>query len=63
MEQASAPAGEARDDYDILRGVARHMGVEAKFSEGRTAEEWQRWIYDVSRQKVSGDGIEMPSLD
>ena len=63
MEQASAPAGEARDDYDILRGVARHMGVEAKFSEGRTAEEWQRWIYDVSRQKVSSDGIEMPSLD
>ena len=63
MEQASAPAGEARDDYDILRGVARHMGVEAKFSEGRTAEEWQRWIYDVYRRKVSSDGIEMPSLD
>lgn len=63
MEEASAPAGDTRDDYDILRGVARHMGVEEKFSEGRTAEAWQRWIYDVSRQKVSSDGIEMPPLD
>ena len=46
MEKAAEPPGNARDDYEIFRGIARWMNVEPLFSEGRDANEWVRWIYD-----------------
>ncbi|MGY9057592.1 MAG: molybdopterin dinucleotide binding domain-containing protein, partial [Alphaproteobacteria bacterium] len=63
MEPAADPVGQARDDYSILSGVARHMGIEESFTEGRDADDWQRWIYDVTRQTIAKNGIELPSLD
>ncbi|MEC8109082.1 MAG: molybdopterin guanine dinucleotide-containing S/N-oxide reductase [Pseudomonadota bacterium] len=63
MQQAQAPVGSAHDDYDILRGIARVMGVEDKFTEGRDAGAWQRWMYDVTRQSMSAFGYELPSYD
>ena len=52
MDQAIAPVGEARDDYEILRGIAAEMGVEEAFTEGRSPEEWQRW--DLGRFAPTG---------
>lgn len=63
MQQAQAPVGSARDDYDILRGIGRVMGAEEKFTEGRDATAWQRWMYDVTRQSMSAYGYELPSYD
>lgn len=63
MEQAIAPVGEAKSDYDIFRGIAARMGVEPAFSEGRSPEDWQRWLYDVSRQSAARHGVELPSWD
>jgi len=63
MRQAQAPVGSARDDFDILRGIGRVMGVEEKFTEGRDACAWQRWMYDVTRQSMSAFGHELPSYD
>ena len=63
MDQAIAPIGQAKDDHDILRGIAAQMGVEAAFTEGRSPEEWSRWIWDVSRQRASMEGIELPGWD
>ena len=63
MRQAQAPVGSARDDFDILRGIGRVMGVEDKFTEGRDACAWQRWMYDVTRQSMSEFGHELPSYD
>ena len=60
MDQAIPPVGQARDDYDILTGIARNMGCDDAFTEGRDAEEWQRWLYDLSRQSLSQFGKEMP---
>ncbi len=56
-------AGEARSDYEILSGIAREMGVEEVFTEGRDADEWQSWLYDVSRQAAAEAQIELPSLE
>jgi biotin/methionine sulfoxide reductase len=61
MQQAQAPVGSARDDYDILRGIGRVMGVEESFTEGRDADEWQRWMYDVTRQSMAAHGYALPS--
>ena len=63
MDQAIEPVGEARSDHDILRGIAAEMGVEEAFTEGRSPEEWQRWLYDVSRQQAARAGVEMPGWE
>jgi biotin/methionine sulfoxide reductase len=60
MDQAIKPVGQARDDHDILCGIAAEMGVLEAFTEGRTPDEWLRWIWEVSRQRVSQHGVELP---
>ena len=63
MDQVISPIGEARDDHEIFRGIAALMGCEDAFTEGRSPQEWQRWIYDRSRQQASRAGVELPSWD
>ncbi|WP_135505872.1 molybdopterin guanine dinucleotide-containing S/N-oxide reductase [Roseovarius aestuariivivens] len=63
MDRAIAPVGEARDDHEILRGIAAEMGVEEAFTEGKSAEEWQRWIWDVSRQQAAEQDVTLPDWD
>ncbi len=63
MDQAIAPIGQARSDHDIFRGIADELGVEEAFTEGRSPEEWQRWIWDVSRQRVAQQGVELPDWE
>jgi biotin/methionine sulfoxide reductase len=50
MQQAIAPVGQARNDYDICRGIADRLGVEAAFSEGRNEMEWVRLLYELTRE-------------
>ena len=63
MQAAIAPVGEARDDFEIFRGIAGKMGAEDAFTEGRTAEDWQRWLYDMTKQAAAQQGHELPSYD
>ena len=63
MDQAIAPVGAARDDHDILRGIARQLQLEHAFTEGREPEEWLRWIYDQTRTGAAKNGIDLPTLD
>ncbi len=63
MDPAIAPVGQAKSDHDIFRGIAVRMGVEQAFTEDRSPEEWQRWLYDISRQSAARDGVQMPDWD
>ena len=63
MDQAVAPAGQARDDYDIFRGIAQHLDIEEAYTEGRDAGEWIRWLYDASRRSAAQTGVELPPFD
>ena len=63
MEKAVEPAGEARDDYDIFRGIARHLNVADGYTEGRSAEDWIHWLYEQSRVLAAQAEIELPSFD
>lgn len=63
MDQAIAPVGQARDDHEIFRGFAAQMGVEETFTEGRSPEDWLRWIWGTSRQNAASDGIDLPDWD
>jgi biotin/methionine sulfoxide reductase len=62
MRKAVEPVGQARDDYAIFSGLARRMGVEAAFTEGRTPEEWVQHLWDQTRQRAAEAGFELPGL-
>lgn len=55
--------GEARDDYDIFRGIAQHMGLEQVFTEGRDSEAWLRHLYDKFRSDAQQQSIEVPDYE
>ena len=63
MEQVMPPVGEARNDYDIFANIARHMGVDAAFTEGRDMMAWQEWMYETSRGMAAEKGVTLPELD
>lgn len=63
MSRLADPYGQARDDFDIFAGIAREMGLEAAFTEGRSAAEWQRRLYDQTRQQATSEGIEISDYD
>lgn len=50
MHQAIRPLGQARNDYDIVRGIADCLGVENAFSEGRDEMQWIQTMYERSRR-------------
>jgi len=63
MDKALEPFGASRDDYDIFRGIAKRLGVEEAYSEGRDANTWIQWLYDQSRLLAKQDGIELPEFE
>ena len=60
MHKAIDPVGEARDDYDILAGIAQEMGCGDSFREGRSSEEWVRHLWSESRARAEARGVELP---
>ncbi len=60
MDQVIEPVGDAKSDHDICKGIAAQMGVEEAFTEGKSPEDWQRWLYDITRQSAAREQIEMP---
>jgi anaerobic dimethyl sulfoxide reductase subunit A len=50
-EQAIKPMFECRTLYDTCQQIAKRLGVEEKFTEGKTEEEWLRHVYAQTREK------------
>lgn len=63
MKQAIAPAGEARDDFEIFAGLAQRFGTRDSFTEGRSADEWLRHMYEVAREQALESHAFWPSFD
>ncbi len=63
MEQTIDPLGEARHDYDIFCELAKRMGTELEFTEGRNESDWLRHIYNSSRQRAAEHDLTMPSFE
>ena len=60
MPELIPPVGEARDDYDIFSGLAKRMGFEKTFTEGRTSEEWLSHLYEGFKKECQNEGIDIP---
>jgi anaerobic selenocysteine-containing dehydrogenase len=49
-QQAIEPLGECRTLYDIFAGIARRMGIEQEFTEGRSHDQWVEYMYHQCRK-------------
>lgn len=63
MEQLAEPYADARDDYAIFSGLARRLGVEDAFTEGRNVRQWLAHLYERTRQGLAEQGLPAPSFD
>ena len=63
MHRAVPAYAEARDDYDIFSGVADRLGIAEQFTEGRSARQWLRHLYEPTRRALLERGAEAPHFD
>jgi biotin/methionine sulfoxide reductase len=64
MRKVVEPLGEARSDFEIMRGIAAELGVEAGFTEGRDEMGWVRHLYERSAEDARArNGTVLPDFD
>jgi biotin/methionine sulfoxide reductase len=63
MHRAVEPFGDARDDYDIFAGLAKRLDFVEQFTEGRSARDWLRYLYDATRRLLLARGVVAPDFD
>ncbi|MFZ7094115.1 molybdopterin-dependent oxidoreductase [Primorskyibacter sp. 2E233] len=63
MPQLIPPVGEARDDYDIFSGLARRIGIETEFTEGKSSTEWIAQLYADFRDRAAAQNVPVPELE
>ena len=63
MHRAVPRYREARDEYDIFTELAQHLGVAQEFTEGRSAREWLRHLYEPTRRALFQHAGEAPDFD
>jgi biotin/methionine sulfoxide reductase len=63
MHRAIAPVGDARHDFDIFRELARRLGYEEAFTEGRDEMAWCRWIYQGMHAGAAKKNVALPDFD
>ena len=57
------PMFEARHDFDILAGVAKRLGKEKEFTEGKAEMDWLKSFYEGALTQAKNKKIAMPSFD
>src|ERR1700730_14221853 len=63
MHRAVPAYAEARDDYDIFSVLAERLGIAQRFTEGRSARQWLRHLYEPTRRALLEGGAEAPDFD
>lgn len=59
MHASAPPYEQAKDDYRIFTELAAVLGVEKEYTEGRSADEWLRHLYEGWR----AEDLERPDFD
>jgi biotin/methionine sulfoxide reductase len=63
MHRITEPTGAARDDYAIFAALAARLGIEAEFTEGRSARQWVELLYAKTRDYARAEGAELPEFE
>ncbi len=48
QQKCIEPLGESKPDYEIFAMLAKKLGIEERFTEGRTDFEWAKRMYEIS---------------
>jgi biotin/methionine sulfoxide reductase len=62
MHRAVARYCDARDDYDIFSDLAERLGFDEKFTEGRSALQWVKYLYDSTCYALQEHGVSAPDF-
>ncbi|MFX3627097.1 molybdopterin-dependent oxidoreductase [Campylobacter sp. LH-2024] len=52
-QKAIEPVGEAKPIYEMCIELAKRLGIEQEFSEGKTQKDWLKYLYEESMKKKS----------
>ena len=63
MPKIVDPPGEARTEFDIYSDLATHLGDRDAFTDGLTAEDWLRRIWEDTRANAASCGASLPDWD
>ncbi|HEU0070680.1 MAG TPA: molybdopterin-dependent oxidoreductase, partial [Alphaproteobacteria bacterium] len=63
MHKHIEPVGEARDDFVIFRDLARRLGTEQAFTEGRGEMDWLKHMYEQFRDGLAKRDLPIPSFE
>ncbi len=63
MHPVASPFGQALDDYAIFSGLARRLGAEHAFTEGRTVRQWLAHLYEPTRLGLLAAGLPAPDFE
>ncbi|MCI1896340.1 MAG: molybdopterin-dependent oxidoreductase [Ancrocorticia sp.] len=51
-QQVIDPLYDCKTGYEMCTEIAKRLGIEQKFTQGRTQEEWRQWLYDQTKAQV-----------
>ena len=63
MKKLIDSPGQARDDYTIFSALAKLLGREAEFTEGRSASAWLRHLYGQAVRSIAEHEVNLPDFD
>ncbi len=63
MEKQLEPLGQARNDFDIFRGLAQRLGTRDVFTDGRDEDQWLRHLWDRAGERSRQHGVVLPDFD
>lgn len=63
MHRVLDPVGEARNDHDVLAGLASRLGFADAFTEGMDERAWIEHLYAQLATALEGEGIAAPSFE
>jgi biotin/methionine sulfoxide reductase len=63
MQQAIAPVGQARSDFAIFADLARRLGCEQDYTQGRDEAAWLRHLYDRWRERLRTNQAAIPDFE
>jgi trimethylamine-N-oxide reductase (cytochrome c) len=63
MKKVIDPVFEARNDYDIFAAIAKRLGKEKEFTEGKSEMDWLRSFYEAALKQAQAKKVPMPDFD
>lgn len=63
MQKVVEPFGQSRNDYDIFSELSARLDRKEAYTEGRTEDQWLRYLYECTRVALDRNGHEAPDFD